>query len=114
MKYAETGLHPHDAAQKVGRGDVRQRNEIEVSARADKKSGQGQGCSAIGQRTRSSQRKLASSAACDLLALGIGVREEPANGQEQNRPQFEPEPRGDEQARDLARSEEHTSELQSL
>ena len=114
MQHAQAGLHPHHAAQQVGGGDEGLVEEPYIAAGAQKRSGQHQRRGSVGQRTGQRHGKLPAALVGILLALGIGVGKQPADGQQQNRAQPQSQPRRHQQPRRLAhRDRRHQHEEQA-
>ena len=95
---AHEDLHPHRAAQQVCGRDERLCEEVHIAAGAQEHGSQHQRRGPVGQGTGERDGKLPYAGVCVFLALGIGVGEESADGEEENGAQAQSEPGGDEQA----------------
>ncbi len=113
---AQAGLHPHHAAQQIGGGDERLVEKLEIAAGAQKGSGQHQRRGQVGQRTGQRHGKLPAALVGVLLAFGIGVGKQAADGQQQNGAQPQSQPRRHQQPRGLPhhhRRHQHQKQAQA-
>ena len=102
VQQRQPDLHPDHAAQQVSRGDERLVEEADIAACAGEGGGQHQRRRQVGDRAGEGKNELGAAAVGILLAFGVGVGEEAAEGQQQHGAQAQAQPRGDDEAGDFA------------
>src|ERR1700739_3156010 len=104
MQNSEPRLHPDHASHQVVSGDEGTREQFNISAGADKGGGQHQRRQAVHHWSDECHGELAEALVGSFLTFGIGVGEEPADGEQKDGAQLEVEIGGHHQAGNLAHS----------
>ena len=103
MQHGQAHLHPDHAAQQIRRGDEGLVEELDVAARAREGDGQGKRGCQVSQRTGKGHGELPNALVGVLLALGIGVGVEAADGQQQHGAEAQTQPCSHHQANGFSR-----------
>ena len=92
MQDGEAGLHPHHAAEQKRGGDEGLAKEVDIAPGTQECGGQHEGRGGVGHRTGERDGKLAGTLVSFLLAFGIRVGKQSADGQKENGAQAEAKP----------------------